>query len=148
MPDTVFRCFGVFHRLCRIDRQRKYCQVSIFIGDIDGLSCNQWGRPTRGAKIARPVNLASLGIQAMHQSAEVGNEQETAFNGRAADCPVHCFVKVELSISIFVAFVVMPYHRRVRIRYGLSVEADLSLPWLAYAGAVRCRHSDRLPVRD
>ena len=79
----------------------QYCDVSIFIAEIDFPICDQWGAPNGRERIIGPVMLAGFGIQAVQKSAQVGYIKEAVLDSHRG------YGAIKIGISK------MPDHRTV-----------------------------------
>ena len=73
------------------------------------------------------MRLACLGIEAMKQSAEVGDVENPIANRNGADRAVHRFFKIDFAVAVAVDFAEMPHHGGIRI-------GSREIPFLGHHG--------------
>src|SRR4051794_26303265 len=90
--------------------------IPILIADVH-LAIHNEGRAPRGREhVIRPMWLPRLRIEAVEDTAVIGDVENVVLDRHAAERAVHDFGKVDLAVAVFIDGAVMPYRGRVRIR--------------------------------
>ena len=130
LDDVVL--FGLF-LLCRED-----ADVAVFVGDVDLAVDVQRRAPHGGFHVVVPVDLAGLGIEAVEEAGEVGDEAQ-AFGRDAGggDRAVHVLAAIDLAVFVQVELVEVPDDLGIGVGLALAagtfdvgiVDQFLRRPW-------------------
>ena len=118
--DRGSRVHGTAHvhlveRVVLFRGEFEHGQVPVFIADNDASVDDRGRAPHRGQQVVRPVDLTGLGVQAMHQSTEVGDHEQAILNGGRAHAAMKLLFEIELPVAVLVGLIVAPHDRRIRI---------------------------------